>query len=138
MEGNTRLVEMSETETGYTINNLTPFFLHSHINEIVDKVKTGLLIYTELQRIASTDNTSIILEIIRNARGMDAAMKTLIETFNISESTAQHILNMPLEEVCRIDGFDYTSAIRIYQEAASSFAKIAEMQASIDTAKYNK
>lgn len=133
MECNNRLVEMIDKENGYMLNHLSPFFLHNHIYEMLDKVNEGLHIYIELQKIASSEDIESLIEIIRNARGEDVAVTEITDKFKISECSAQHILNMPIEELCRIDGVDYASAIKMYKEAASSFRKMAEMQSSIDS-----
>lgn len=85
MENRARLVEMSETDNGYSINNLSTFFIHTHISEMLEKAKTGLTIYRDLQRIASIENTEILIRIIRTARSVEESIENLIEQFSISE-----------------------------------------------------
>ena len=41
MENTARLVEMSKTDNGYSINNLSPFFIHTYISEMLEKAKIG-------------------------------------------------------------------------------------------------
>lgn len=127
-----KLVEMVKTDNGYTINNLCPFFIHAHVHELLDQARKGLLIYKELQTITSIENTDIILDIIRKASDVDAARNGLMERFPISELTAQHILDSPLEELIMFGTYSYESSIEIYEEAVASFEKLFKMQAVID------
>lgn len=129
MGNKSKLVEMEETETGYCLNNLTPFFLQDHIDELLDNAKVGLTIYTEYQRIASNDNTEVIIGIIREACDLAKAKSQLMAQFSISEYTAQSILDMRLEEVCNFGSFDYQTNVEIYKEAVSSLTKMAQMKA---------
>lgn len=133
MDTNNKLVEMIETENGYTLNNLSPFFLHNHIYDMLEKTKSGLLIYTELQKICTIDNTAVIIQLIRTANNIESARQDLASRFNISKETAQHILDMQLDELSMFGAYDYQSSINMYKEAVSSMSKLAQMQYVIDS-----
>ena len=132
MENTTRLVEMSETDNGYSINNLSPFYIHTHIHEMLDKAKTGLTIYHDLQRISSIENTEIIIRIIRIAKSVEESIEKLIEQFSISECTAKYIVDSRLEELSMFGAFSYEEPIKIYEEAVRSLNRIYEMQVELD------
>ena len=132
MENTTRLVEMSETDNGYSINNLSPFYIHTHIHEKLDKAKTGLTIYHDLQRISSIENTEIIIRIIRIAKSVEESIEKLIEQFSISECTAKYIVDSRLDELSMFGAFSYEEPIKIYEEAVRSLNRIYEMQVELD------
>ena len=132
MENTTRLVEMSETDNGYSINNLSPFYIHTHIHEMLDKAKTGLTIYHDLQRITSIENTEIIIRIIRIAKSVEESIEKLIEQFSISECTAKYIVDSRLDELSLFGAFSYEEPIKIYEEAVRSLNRIYEMQVELD------
>lgn len=132
MENTTRLVEMSETDNGYSINNLSPFYIHTHIHEMLDKAKTGLTIYHDLQRISSIENTEIIIRIIRIAKSVEESIEKLIEQFSISECTAKYIVDSRLDELSLFGAFSYEEPIKIYEEAVRSLNRIYEMQVELD------
>ncbi len=132
MENTTRLVEMSETDNGYSINNLSPFYIHTHIHEMLDKAKTGLTIYHDLQRISSIENTEIIIRIIRIAKSVEESIEKLIEQFSISECTAKYIVDSRLDELSMFGAFSYEEPIKIYEEAVRSLNRIYEMQVELD------
>lgn len=132
MENTTRLVEMSETDNGYNINNLSPFFIHTHINEMLEKAKTGLTIYRDLQRIASIENTEVIIRIIRTASSVEESIEQLIEHFSINECTAKNIVDSTLDELSLFGAFSYEEPIKIYEEAVKNFTKLCEMQVELE------
>lgn len=132
MENTTRLVEMSETDNGYSIYNLSPFYIHTHIHEMLDKAKTGLTIYHDLQRISSIENTEIIIRIIRIAKSVEESIEKLIEQFSISECTAKYIVDSRLDELSLFGAFSYEEPIKIYEEAVRSLNRIYEMQVELD------
>ena len=132
MENTTRLVEMSETDNGYSINNLSPFYIHTHIHEMLDKAKTGLTIYHDLQRISSIENTEIIIRIIRIAKSVEESIEKLIEQFSISECTAKYLVDSRLDELSMFGAFSYEEPIKIYEEAVRSLNRIYEMQVELD------
>ena len=132
MENTTRLVEMSETDNGYSINNLSPFYIHTHIHEMLDKAKTGLTIYHDLQRISSIENTEIIIRIIRIAKSVEESIEKLIEQFSISECTAKYIVDSRLDELSMFGAFSYEEPIKIYEEAVRFLNRIYEMQVELD------
>lgn len=132
MGNTTRLVEMSETDNGYSINNLSPFYIHTHIHEMLDKAKTGLTIYHDLQRISSIENTEIIIRIIRIAKSVEESIEKLIEQFSISECTAKYIVDSRLDELSMFGAFSYEEPIKIYEEAVRSLNRIYEMQVELD------
>ena len=132
MENTTRLVEMSETDNGYSINNLSPFYIHTHIHEMLDKAKTGLTIYHDLQRISSIENTEIIIRIVRIAKSVEESIEKLIEQFSISECTAKYIVDSRLDELSMFGAFSYEEPIKIYEEAVKSLNRIYEMQVELD------
>ena len=132
MENTTRLVEMSETDNGYSINNLSPFYIHTHIHEMLDKAKTGLTIYHDLQRISSIENTEIIIRIIRIAKSVEESIEKLIEQFSISDCTAKYIVDSRLDELSMFGAFSYEEPIKIYEEAVRSLNRIYEMQVELD------
>ena len=132
MENTTRLVEMSETDNGYSINNLSPFYIHTHIHEMLDKANTGLTIYHDLQRISSIENTEIIIRIIRIAKSVEESIEKLIEQFSISECTAKYIVDSRLDELSMFGAFSYEEPIKIYEEAVKCFTKLSEMQVEFE------
>ena len=132
MENRARLVEMSEIDNGYSINNLSPFYIHTHIHEMLDKAKTGLTIYHDLQRISSIENTEIIIRIIRIAKSVEESIEKLIEQFSISECTAKYIVDSRLDELSMFGAFSYEEPIKIYEEAVRSLNRIYEMQVELD------
>ena len=132
MENTTRLVEMSETDNGYSINNLSPFYIHTHIHEMLDKAKTGLTIYHDLQRISSIENTEIIIRIIRIAKSVEESIENLIEQFSISECTAKYIVDSRLDELSLFGAFSYEEPIKVYEEAVRSLNRLYEMQVELD------
>ena len=132
MENTTRLVEMSETDNGYSINNLSPFYIHTHIHEMLDKAKTGLTIYHDLQRISSIENTEIIIRIIRIAKSVEESIEKLIEQFSISECTAKYIVDSRLDELSLFGAFSYEEPIKVYEEAVRSLNRLYEMQVELD------
>ena len=123
---------MSETDNGYSINNLSPFYIHTHIHEMLDKAKTGLTIYHDLQRISSIENTEIIIRIIRIAKSVEESIEKLIEQFSISECTAKYIVDSRLDELSMFGAFSYEEPIKIYEEAVRSLNRIYEMQVELD------
>lgn len=132
MEHHSKLVEMTKTDNGYTLNNLNPFYIHEHIYELHELAKTGLVIYTESQRIASIDNTAIILDIIKKASGVEKAKKDLMNKFAIQDCTAQHILDLPLDDLTMFGAYSYEPSIELYEEAVMSLDRLTQMQAAID------
>lgn len=132
MEHNSKLVEMTKTDNGYTLNNLNPFYIHEHIYELHELAKTGLVIYTESQKIATIENTAIILDIIKKASSTEKAKKDLMKQFEIQDCTAQHILDMPLDELSIFGAYTYESQIELYEEAVMSLDRLTQMQATID------
>ena len=112
MENRARLVEMSETDNGYSINNLSTFFIHTHISEMLEKAKTGLTIYRDLQRIASIENTDVIIRIIRTSKTVVEAIEKLIEHFSINECTAKNIVDSSLDELSLFGVFSYEEPIK--------------------------
>ncbi len=132
MENRARLVEMSETDNGYSINNLSTFFIHTHISEMLEKAKTGLTIYRDLQRIASIENTEILIRIIRTARSVEESIENLIEQFSISECTAKYIVDSRLDELSLFGTFSYEEPIKVYEEAVRSLNRLYEMQVELD------
>lgn len=132
MENKCRLVEMEETENGYTINNLTPFYIHSHIKELLDKAKTGLQIYRDLQRIATIENTDKIISIISSANCVEDAKQELVEQFSISECTAVNLLDTPLEELSLFGAYTYDESIKIYEETVKSLTRVYDLQVAFD------
>ena len=132
MENTTRLVEMSETDNGYSINNLSPFYIHTHIHEMLDKAKTGLTIYHDLQRISSIENTEIIIRIIRIAKSVEESIEKLIEQFSISECTAKYIVDSRLDELSLFGAFSYEEPTKVYEEAVRSLNRLYEMQVELD------
>ena len=132
MENTTRLVEMSETDNGYIINNISPFYIHAHIHALLEKAKTGLTVYHDLQRIASIENTEILIRIIRTARSVEESIENLIEQFSISECTAKYIVDSRLDELSLFGAFSYEEPIKIYEEAVRSLNRIYEMQVELD------
>lgn len=129
----TKLMEMSETEEGYTLNNLSPFFLHRHIYELLEKSKTALLIYTELQKIASPGASEKIIDIIQKAESLNYAKNELQKEFGISEPTADNILNSQLHELLTLEADDYSDSIEIYEEAVRALTIIADKQQILDS-----
>lgn len=132
MENEARLVEMSETDNGFSINNLSPFYIHVHIREMLDKAKTGLLIYQDLQRIASIENTDVIIRIIKNAMSVEEAKQKLVEQFSINECTANNIVEMTLDELTLFGAFSYDGSIEIYEEAVKSLTRLYDMQVAFE------
>lgn len=132
MENNCHLVEMTETENGYCINNLTPFYIHSHIKELLDKAKTGLQIYREMRKIATIENTNKIISIITSANSVEHAKLELVEQFSISECTAVNMLETPLEELSLFGAYTYDESIKIYEETVDSLTKIYDMQVALE------
>lgn len=132
MENRARLVEMSEIDNGYSINNLSTFFIHTHISEMLEKAKTGLTIYRDLQRIASIENTEILIRIIRTARSVEESIENLIEQFSISECTAKYIVDSRLDELSLFGTFSYEEPIKVYEEAVRSLNRLYEMQVELD------
>ena len=132
MENTARLVEMSKTDNGYSINNLSPFFIHTYISEMLEKAKTGLSIYRDLQRIASIENTDVIIRIIRTSKTVVEAIEKLIEHFSINECTAKNIVDSSLDELSLFGAFSYEEPIKIYEEAVKCFTKLSEMQVEFE------
>jgi len=132
MDNTTRLVQMSETDNGYSINNLSPFFIHSHISEMLEKAKTGLTIYHDLQLIASIENTEVIIRIIRKSRSIEESIEKLVDHFSINECTAKYIVDSSLDELSMFGAFSYEEPIKIYEEAVRSLNRIYEMQVELD------
>lgn len=132
MENKCRLVEMTETENGYSINNLTPFYIHAHIKELLDKAKTALQIYRDLQRIATIENTDKIIRTIRSAGSIEEAKQNLVAQFSISECTADNIIDTPLDELILLGAYTYDESIIIYEETVSSLTRVYDLQVALE------
>lgn len=133
MKGLNQLVEMVETEKGYNINKLSPFFLCYHTDELLTKLLFGLQISKEIQKLKESNGIDSVLSIIRESSGEDKAKISLVEQFNISEETTSYILEMSFDEFCALETTDYISLIKIFEEAIHSFKNISAKLNDLET-----
>lgn len=133
MKSNNQLVEMIGMRNGHYLNHLSPFYLHTHIHELLDKAKIGLQLYQELKGITTLKNFELIIDIIKKSCNKNEARNNIMKQFSVSKLTAQHILDSPIDLLTLSGAHSYDPSIELYQAAVTSLGKLAEMQAAIDS-----
>lgn len=121
---NCKLMEMTETADGFSLDNLTPFYIENHIDELLKQSKIGLKIYKDLGRIASSENMVAIIDIIKRAESEKQAKTGLIQKFQITAHTAKYLTDLPLSELTLFDTRDYASLVTRYREAVKVLTMI--------------
>lgn len=121
---NCKLMEMTETADGFSLDNLTPFYMEKHIDELLKQAKIGLKIYKDLGRIASAENMVVIIELIKRAESEKQAKTGLIQKFQITAHTAKYLTDLPLSELTLFDTRDYASLVTRYQESIKALTMI--------------
>lgn len=121
---NCKLMEMTETADGFSLDNLTPFYMEKHIDELLKQSKIGLKIYKDLGGIASAENMVAIIDIIKRAESEKQAKTGLIQKFQITAHTAKYLTDLPLSELTLFDTRDYASLVTRYQESIKALTLI--------------
>lgn len=123
-----KLMEVTTTSNGINITELSPFYLHAHIDELAEKAKTGLIIYRDLQKLTSTECVTTIIDIIKRASSVEEAKEKLISHFKIHEHSAQYLLDAELVELTSIPGSDYDWQIEYFENASHQLELLANQQ----------
>lgn len=120
-----KLMEMVETEEGFALNNLTPFFLHNHVYEILEMSKIALKVYTEMEKIVSLP----YFKNITHLQPDDIAIFVyrIKAEIGISEETIEYLYNHP-----RSFNHKYSPLIEIYQGVVNTLENFAKKQKEIN------